>query len=213
MTEHFDRDLLISRVIDGEASPEDWSAFRVLAARDASLWSELAAAQQDHADLRQGVEDAVRCADLVDAPFDRHAETIFHERLRVVASWGGWALAATLLLAFGIGVLQPSQPLPAGNTAGLVSLPEGATPVSTPEEAMDAYLDKGRRSGRVLHNEPGLVLVESRPLPDGSGVEVVYLRQILERAIVNDIYRLSTDEFGRRVPEPVRRVPTTSGPM
>ena len=46
-----DRDILISRVIDGEATPEDWTAMRAMAERDASIWGDLVAAQQDHAEL------------------------------------------------------------------------------------------------------------------------------------------------------------------
>ena len=38
--------------------------------------------------------------------------------------------------------------------------------------------------------------------PDITGYEVVYVRQILERTVVKDLYRLGADEAGE--PRPVR---------
>ena len=45
----------------------------------------------------------------------------------------------------------------------------------------------------------------SRPTADGSGIEVVYLRQIVEREIVPaaQIYRVGRDEFGSEAIVPV----------
>ena len=51
---------------------------------------------------------------------------------------------------------------------------------------------------------PRKILMEAQPAADGNGYEVVYIRQILERARVNDIYRFSQDETGRATPVPVQ---------
>jgi hypothetical protein len=66
----------------------------------------------------------------------------------------------------------------------------------------------GKQSGRVLGEVP--VLCESKPAATGQGFEVVYVRQILERAEVHDLYRFSVDEAGN--PLPVRvTVPAKPG--
>ena len=43
------------------------------------------------------------------------------------------------------------------------------------------------------------VVVRARPTEDGRGVEVVYVRRVLERAVVNELYQISEDEHGMPV--------------
>ncbi len=64
----------------------------------------------------------------------------------------------------------------------------------TASAALVAYMQAGVAEGRVVR-ELAPVTVEVRPTR--AGMEVVYVRSILERALVEDIYRLGRDEHGR----------------
>ncbi|MCB9846128.1 MAG: hypothetical protein H6811_09110 [Phycisphaeraceae bacterium] len=201
-----DRDLLITRVIDAQATPEDWAAFRALAAADATVWAELAAMQQDHDDLRRAVDRTVAVADGIEAPIEAHADHAMSRRLASAGKWGGWIAAAALALAW----LTAS---PSGRRAGSIAgIPSGGQEASllptswTPDEALDAYLTAGQQSGRVIGQDPDLVVLDSRKA-DG-GIEVLYVRRIVERAVV-DLYRVSEDEAGNAVRIPVTSVPKT----
>lgn len=206
MTGPVDRDILLARVIDGEASSEDWAAVKALAERDPTIWSDLAGAQQDHAELTSAVAAAIRVADEVELPIREHAAQSMVHRLRLAGAWGGWLAAAALLLAWGTGWTGSTPQHTPSNQANI--LPLGATA----DDALQAYLDRGAAIGRVVGEVPELVLRESRPLPNGAGIEIYYVRQIIERAVVSDLYRASQTEEGRVVP---RRVafPRRSGSM
>ncbi len=194
---HDDRDVLITRIIDGEATPEDWTSFKALASRDASVWGELAEAQQDHAELSSALGPSLALADRVDAPLHEGYSERLTVRIRAVAGWGGWLAAAAVLLAWTLGAGGPQGGVGPGLGAG------GATPQeagllrrpATPDQALDWYLDAGRAEGRVIAEMPTKVLLEARPNPDGAGFEVLYYRQILERAVVPELR--SVDGFGR----------------
>ncbi|TVS08076.1 MAG: hypothetical protein EA423_02440 [Phycisphaerales bacterium] len=67
------------------------------------------------------------------------------------------------------------------------------------DDAMRVYMQRGVESGRVVEPEPRLVLIEARPEADGM-VEVRYMRQIIERALVDDVYELAPDDGGVLVP-------------
>ncbi|MBZ0171123.1 MAG: hypothetical protein K8E66_01960, partial [Phycisphaerales bacterium] len=68
------------------------------------------------------------------------------------------------------------------------------------------YMETGKQANRVLGQVPQRVVLETRPAAQGGGVEVIFLRQIIEREIVGPdrLYRLSRDEFGTEtlVPDP-----------
>lgn len=194
-----DRDILIARIIDGEATPEDWAAFKALAARQPSVWRDLAECQQDHADLSHAVAAAVHTADSIDLPLDAARSARLSGRIRAAAGWGGWAVAAAILLAFNT---QGPSTTPDVGRAGLAP---GVIPVSTPDQAYDAYMRLGREHDRVVEELPTRILVETRALHDGS-FEVRYLRQILERATVPSLYHFGVDESGRPVPIRVRGI-------
>lgn len=195
-------DILIGRVTDGEATPGDWRELETMAGADSGVWSRLANAQRAHADLARAVDDELTVAELVASPA--------HEAMRggmtpVAMRWRaytGWAAAAALALAWaganGLGLRAPS--LAGGNIAGI--------PLST-DELFSQYVNKGKAQGVVLDELP-MVLVESRPataqggIADPAGrVEVVFVRRTLERAVVNDLYRVGRDEHGEPTPVPM----------
>lgn len=210
-----DRDVLISRVIDGEASAEDWSALHAIARTDASIWSDLASAQQDHEELTAAVRVLSEPADRVEAPILEHATQGVSVRVRALATWGGWLAAASLALAWIMGGVGPGANVPAGNQAGLISISDAkqrVLPDLSPDEALETYVSNGAREGRVVALDPDLHVLSAAPLDGEGGYEVVYVRRIVERARL-DLYRISQDEMGRFVRVPVPEMPGPSKPF
>lgn len=203
-----DRDILIARVIDGEATPEDWTAFKAVAERDPTIWRDLAEAQQDHAELTAGLSEAIAIADEIEAPITEHLTIRFNERISRVVSWGGWLAAAAVLLAWTLGLIVPQTtelgPVQTGGIAGF-------TPTSA-QEALNAYMEKGQEEGTVLGMVPENVIVESKPA-DSGGYEVIYLRQIIERRHVDEFYTEGQTDFGQTVPVRTRVVTRPSDPI
>src|SRR5262245_45409053 len=97
--------LVISRVIDGDASEQDWLDLESFAQREPRIWRELAEAQRDHAALMRGVSAALALADSTPLPSQREAfmqggrPAQFQQRLRQLSTWAGWAVAAVIVLA------------------------------------------------------------------------------------------------------------------
>lgn len=205
-----DRDILISRVIDGRAAGHDWLALREAATLDPTIWSDLAMSQDHAARLSTELVSAMALADHVDVPepgLRLVGGSVNPAALSRLRSGLGWALAAVLALAFSTQFFTKSPDagnITGGNQAGLIS---GLSAISTPQQAMDKYLELGKQSGQVVAELPQRYVVESRPAANGDGYEVLYIRQVLERAHVNDVYRMNTDDTGRPVllPATVKR--------
>ncbi len=211
-----DRDILISRVIDGEATAEDWSALHTLAREDSAIWSDLASAQQDHAELASAVRMLTACADDIEAPILEHAQAGFSARMRAVASWGGWAVAAVLAISFGLGTFGNSTSTDS-NTANLLPFDltqakKQVLPQLSPDEALGAYVTNGVREGRVVALDPDLHVMTVVPMETAGQFEVVYIRRILEKAQV-DLYRISQTEAGQFIRLPVEEMPKSSRPF
>lgn len=196
-----DLDILVSRVIDGVAGKADWDALEALAAADPGVWRELALAQRLDQQLSAQARQEIAPAQWVQAPADEEPATaVTQRRARWAATWGGWIAAAVAALAF------ISRPGGTGQGAGVAVQPvmnEAASPFASASDALAAYLERGRQDGVVLGELPDKVLVQTRPADDGRGVVVVYLRQIMECAKVDDVYRPSTDEAGNPTVVPV----------
>jgi hypothetical protein len=191
-------DLLVSRVVDGEATRAERDELSRLAELDGRVWKLLAEAHADHAALVRHVGSAVALAERVEAPVHELSIERLQSRSRLMGQWGGWAAAAAVLLAVAAGPrLGINGSAPISNSAGLVPTPTFADA----GQALSTYLDQGKKEGLVVGEVPTRVLLEKRPLPEG-GYEVVYLRQIIERAKVPGLYQAGIDELGR--PAPVR---------
>jgi len=211
------RDRLVTRLIDGMASPDDWQHLRHLASSDpdrhARLLDEIERTQQIDAALSETVARQLDAACSVAPPSPERPQAT----LRLVRAWSGWAVAAALALMWS--VLSPGAGMGSlGDVqrAGVPVIPaSGVAPdeEASVDQAFDQYVRLGTESGRVLEVDPELRVVESTPLADGSGVEVVYVRRVLERVIVDEVYRKTTDELGRVVPVRLERLPRRSGPM
>ncbi|MBL8887765.1 MAG: hypothetical protein JNK16_13990 [Phycisphaerales bacterium] len=193
-----EKDILISRVVDGVAGAGDWVELDMLGAADSSLWRELAQAQRDKQLLDQAVGEAISIADVVALPKSEWSE-LGDRRLRV-PQWAGWAAAAVLAIAM---FVMPRGGTPTGNTAGTF-FPPAQMEEQTPDAALSSYLAKGKDEGRVIRQLPEFVVLESKPAADGLGYDVVYLRQIVERARVESVNSYQVDDAGRKLPLPVK---------
>ncbi len=203
------RDLLISRVIDGRASANDWDRFRAMAAREPTIWSELGETQQQHESIRAELAEAIAIADRVDLPIGPIDDTHTRQRLGMVSKWGGWAAAAALLVVWSLGnPMAPSSVSIDSTQTGTMIPGTGFTAgiglsEAQPEQAFERYLSAGQKSGQVIAEMPEQVVVETRPLPDGT-IEVLFLRQIIERRVIDQAYREVRDESGNIFALPVR---------
>ncbi|MBL8747231.1 MAG: hypothetical protein JNK58_12860 [Phycisphaerae bacterium] len=182
-------DVLIGRVVDGEASTSDWDSLERIAGADASVWERLGRAQRTHARLEREVEDAIALAELIDLPSEGSiASHGFNARLR---QWGGWAAAAVLGVAWlSISGITGSVG-PGGNIAGVTARE------LSPDELLSQYMNKGQAQGRVM-GEMEPMLVDARDLGANKGKELIFVRPIIERAFVTDVSVMSVqkDEHG-----------------
>jgi hypothetical protein len=199
---------LISRVIDGDISDEQWTEFEGLAQADPTLWRELAESQRDQASLAAAVGQASTLAERVAIP--QHFEGAQFEtnlapvkfRLNRASAWSGWAVAALVAIMASAKIAQYERPATSGENLTRASLLNSLTP----DESYQHYLDKGRAAGLVLGEMPAMVMVETRPAPSGQGYEVLYLRQVLERTVVDDLYQVNGQtEHGRPTLERVQQ--------
>lgn len=203
MTEHTTPDptieVLISRVVDGVASPADWARLKTLAVSDTTIWRDLAEAQEMHGEMAALVARAESIADSIEAPVEEAMATGLMNRFRLVGAWGGWAVAAAVGLAVVAG--RPgTTPTNHGNQAGIMPL--------SAADAFNQYLTQGSAEGRVVGEVPTRIMLEARPAGASRGYEVIYIRQIMERVVVPNLYQFGgKDEAGNPVPVPVDLVP------
>jgi hypothetical protein len=236
--EPVDRDLLVSRVVDDAASPEDWQQLRALAEYDPSVWRELFEAQHAQAELAQAVQQAIAIADGVDAPVDQLSGPGLVFRFRKAAAWSGWGLAASVAIVWAVSTMTwqagvpsagPQAPQPSGSTVAMVDPDSGsagqfeafnttaepsasmlAQPRTLPTEQFRTASAATERMGEM----PERVLLEVRPLPDGR-MELIYVRRLIEKTVVEEgeLYQVKPDDAGidRAVPYRTRR--PSSGPI
>lgn len=209
-----ERDLLISRLVDSDAADAAWERATALGASDPTLWRDVAIAQRQHVALARAVNQAVMVADGVDLPSeigvsefgDRRATGTGSGRgsARVFSRWSGWAAAAMIGLAWA-SVMVGDLAGNAGSTGTASSAgfdPTNWRPQSR-QEALNKYLEVGQKDGTVIGEIPRVLMIESRPAENGR-VEVFYLRQFMERAVVSDLYQVVQDERGQPVSIPIK---------
>ena len=78
------------------------------------------------------------------------------------------------------------------------------------EDALAQYLRAGLKEGRIVRELPFITL-DVRPHSDGRGAEVIYLRRLLERATIDEVFTIGKDEHGRMVAVPSSKPPRASG--
>jgi len=184
-------DVIVGRIVDGEASPSDWQDLDRIAERDPAVWQRLARAQRAHARLERAVEDGIAVAEFVELPLrEHHAMFDFVTRVR---AYGGWAVAAVLALAL-LGSYSPLQRNlngPGSVTAGYTLLDQATT-----DQAYQRYVNAGRDSGRVVDTLPS-VLIEAGGLGTPEGGDVLIVRRIVERMPAKDMafFTVEPNEF------------------
>lgn len=182
-----DLDLAAHRLISREAIPADIDLLARRAAAGDDVLTALLNSARDDSVARAALEGVLASAEAVELPAQqREAAIVRLRRLRLAAP--GWLAAAAVALVWGVMSLR-TAPAP---EPGL--LPVGYEP--TAEEALDQYLEAGALQGRVIGELPAL-MVESRPVERGA--EIVYIRRVLERAVVDGIVEHDVDDAGRIV--------------
>jgi hypothetical protein len=201
-------DILINRVVDGEATPADWAELDVVAQRDPSVWARLAESQRSHASLQRAVEDALTVAELVDLPHpSERLERAWDSRVRV---WGGWMVAAIVAIAWAgnfaqIRAMRSAQGnADVTNNAGLAGI--GAM---SSDQLFQAYMQSGLADGRVVGEMP-MVMLESVPTADGKS-QITFVRPLVERAVVDQFYEVGQTDAGKFVPVKADRNEFTRG--
>ncbi|MEE9130148.1 MAG: hypothetical protein V3T84_09030 [Phycisphaerales bacterium] len=189
--------LMVSRVIEPDATSEQWDELTAAAISKPTLWRLTAEAVRDHHAMTRAVNASISIAD--DVSTTPRTSRLVH-RLAVDSApserpqllrWSGWAVAALVALAWVSG-LSNVQPTGNGYQAGTGSQ------VLSAADLLHRYLVQGRREGRVFDEVPEKILVQSRPLPTGDAVEVIFIRQILERTTLPGLYHYQgEDESGR----------------
>ncbi len=206
------RDVLIGRVVDGEATSQDWAEIRELAGDDQSVFAEIAELQDLRRDTMEMVEEVGDVADTVELPLYMHPKTSPTRRLKFAGVWGGWAVAAMVAIAWSIG-LRPGDPILIGDlNSGTQTGSPGGKVINTAGDALQQYLDLGKESGEVVGELPSGIVLEKTPLTDGSGYEVLYIRPIIERAVVYNVFREVQTETGERQIVPAQ-MPENTQPL
>ena len=189
--------LMVSRVIEPDATSEQWDELTAAASSNPTLWRRTAEALRDHQAMTRAVNGSIAIADDVSTTartsrrVHRLAVDSAPSERRQLLRWSGWAVAALVALAWVSG-LSNVQPTGNGYQAGIGSQ------VLSAADLLDRYLVQGRREGRVFDEVPEKIFVQSRPSPTGDAVEVIFIRQILERTTMPGLYHYQgEDELGR----------------
>jgi hypothetical protein len=192
--------ILMSRAIDGDATTDQWDELTAMASKDPSVWRRLAETLRDHSSFARGVNAEVAVAESVPLPSPQRARALVPPEPRTepfahVSRWSGWAVAAIVgiaWLAWTLNVADTGHRVEPAAPVNLAGLPAA--------DLLQAYLDRGRQEERVIGEVPDRILIDTRLSGTGQGYELVYLRQIIERAVVPDLYQFrGQDERGQPV--------------
>jgi hypothetical protein len=204
-----DPELLISRVCEDHPSAEDWRRLVAAAELEPALWRELALTRRDQQSLCAAVDRATAVADRIDLPLpaasnvalrgDASVESTQVPLIGMLRSWGGWALAASLLLAFAwqwgsTPRIRPHETPAAPLTARGM---DAASPLAAGTGVASSNTAHLMSDGELLGEMPERILLDIRPAADGT-FDVLSVRQLIERQNVTDLFvPHGQDERGR----------------
>lgn len=204
-------DQAIAEIASGHADDRTLHRFEALAGDSAANWKRLALSLCDELEMRRELDQQLDGRrQIAELEINRARDTCTQRpspRSMRWSAWSGWSVAAVLLLTFVL-IMTVQSPHPE-------SQPDHrAVPASfTAQAALEDYVTRGAAEGRVLAELP-TVMVESRELDDGT-LEVLYLRQFLERERVDEVYTVASDELGQ--PQPLKidasQWPTSDAPL
>jgi anti-sigma factor RsiW len=206
--------VLLSRAVDGTLSNAEWSALEAHAATHPALWRELCLLHRDDLALRAALAHATTTrapgttTSDTSAPLRLALEADAHQpshnsSANSARAWMGWAAAAVFGLVAAISLSSRTGPLQTTlldthanvqiadqqGTQSASLLPSfslsQALQRATPEQLLSSYIAQGREQGSVFGVHPERVVLHTTPLEDGKGLEVYYIRPIIERAHIN----------------------------
>ncbi len=191
-----DNELVVSRVIEPDATSEAWEELIAAAEADPQLWRRTVKTLRDQQAMTRAMDVSVAIADDVSTtPWasrlaHRSAVDAAPSQRPQLLRWSGWAVAAIVALAWVSGL---------SNFRSNGTMNAGFVPANlTAAEHLQNYYTQGRREGRVFDEVPEKILVQIRPSPTGDGDEIIYIRQILERTTLPGLYHYQgEDETGR----------------
>ncbi len=210
-------DQLVSRAVDGDATAQEWIELSGLAEGAPGLWRHVAMTLRDRGGFGRAMAAALAVADGVDLPAAAAAAAPRRRLpwMRLVSAGGGWAVAALVGLAWGLTILSARlspvdamrQPVAAAPVGEMLDRPPRKEDLAQfpAEDLLAAYFTSGKRENLVVGELPEKVLLDSRSAPSGHGYEILYVRPIVERTFVPDLYEFGArDETGRPTAVPVR---------
>jgi hypothetical protein len=204
-------ELLLSRLVDGEASERDWEEFRSLAGRGAGgLWRALAEAQRDQAVLGVAVGECVQRGERVGLPgqrVTRGAEGVIGR----ILPWAGWAAAACVALTWGAGLVAPRSTR--GAFEPITGVNPGSIRLVSADDAKNEWIRRGKEEGVVVGEVPQRIVLSATPAPDGNGSDVTMLVQVVERRRVTGEYRIGHKEDGSPVLMPASMPARSAGSL
>ncbi|HEX5052895.1 MAG TPA: hypothetical protein VFZ65_14055 [Planctomycetota bacterium] len=186
---HPREELWISRAIDRCATEADWRALTAVAVHDRDVWRRLCRTLEAETLL------GARLSPLLPALVPAASPAPAAARRPPLRRVGAWLAAAAVLLAFWCGRMSAAPP---------TASPSEPRPLhaGSADELFGAYVAAGTRSGRLLEQLPVRTLA-TRQLPGDEGLEVVFVRSLVERTHIDRALTLVADEHGRPTPSPV----------
>ena len=196
-------DVLIGRIVDGEASTTQRQRFESLAAHDGSLWRRLALRHQDMAMLATHVEPTLNAAEKVELPLvigdspviaslaDGSAKA--NDRAWWWLTASGWAAMLAIATVWGSSLLISQRQMNDGVNARSM---DARAVNNTPEQHLEQYM----HAPYVLGDMPP-TLLQVEDLPDGR-LAVSYLRRIVEVKYYDKAEDIPLDADGNLSSEP-----------
>jgi len=189
-------EILISRMVDGEATAEDRARFDLLAGGDPSLWQQLARHQHEMALLSAKVESDTIFVDTIDVP-----ATLRHPARAGTGGWfrlvaySGWAAMLLIGTAWWIVAVNQADERSRGGVTPVIT--EAAPTLSFDEhriEYMKAPYVVGEMAPTMLHRE---VMSDGR-------TAIRFLRRVEEVLFLPEGQEPPTDADGAFTTDPSR---------
>jgi hypothetical protein len=195
-------DVLLSRAVAGDRAAIEEVRTRGVA--EPALLEEFALWQADELRLARAARSLDVVADRVDSTRSKSGA---YGRPFVASRAGlGWAVAAVLAVALVARDWSGARNGAADVNSNVAGLGSAFSPsFASSDDAFNAYLAKAREEGALVGDPQPPVFLGSRELGDGSGFEVVVVRQIYEIRRTSEMYRMQpVDETGRVRPVVIR---------
>lgn len=176
-------EILISRIIDDEATDEDRVRFQQLATLEPLAWRRLALRQQDMLRLSADVDAATASMTAIDLPPAATSNTPGRTaparrawQLTNTIALAGWA--AVLILGATWALSAMFAPMPEADIAVDDGLEGAERSTLSPDDYLGLYLEEGLRRGEVVGEmQPIFMRIEQR---DDDSFQLFFLRRLEE---------------------------------